>query len=117
MDVYDRLWLEKVIEDLAQPYLDKEYFIPDVAIDLYLKIAPLGFPEKNMLSVKEVSELLGVHQQTIRRLAWYGKIEAIYVKSAKKGRGEKKGWGKRVMIPIGSLLAFVIKNSLLNDEA
>ncbi len=108
MDLKYRLWLEQVIEDLAQPYLDKEYVVPDVAVDVFLRIAPLGLPHKHFLSVKEVAELLGCHPQAVRRLIWSGKLEAI--------RGGKRGLAHKMLIPIGSVLAYFIKYSSLNVE-
>ena len=105
----EKFWIESVIRDLTDPYLEKDMYIPDVAIDIYLRIAPLGVPHRHMLSVREVAELLGVHEQKVRRLIWYGHLDAVKMVD----RYWRKG---RVYIPVGALLAYVIKNAVINRE-
>lgn len=108
MRLEEKLWLESVLRDLANPYLDGDvFFIPEIALDIYLRIAPLGFPERHMLSIKEAAELLGVHPQKVRRLIWYGHLDAVKLTD----RYEKVG---KVRVPVGALLAYVIKNAVIN---
>lgn len=105
----EKEWIEEVVKDLASPYLTREMYIPEIALDLYIRIAPLGIPDRHMLTIKEVAELLGVHPQKVRRLIWYGHLDAVKLTD----KYEKIG---RVRVPIGALLAYIIKNAMINKE-
>lgn len=107
MRLEEKIWLESIVRDLASPYLERDMYIPEMAIDILLRVAPFGIPDKHMLSTQEVAELLGVHPQKVRRLIWYGHLDAVKLVD----RCEQIG---RLRVPIGALLAYVIKNAVIN---